>query len=183
MRARPFIKWAKTEDATTAIEFSMLAVPFMLMVVGIIEMALLFTAGVLLQGGVGDAARLVKTGQLQAMGSEDDQREAFLDAVCEQAQYLMECDDLQYQLIRLDSFNDDTTPQVDEDGNMVDPELFDIGEVTAGCTALIRITYLYPLLTPFFGDIFGNYGRSRLLVATAAFETEPYEFDTAEECE
>lgn len=168
--------WRKNEDGSTAVEFALLAVPFMLMVVGIIEMSLMFLAGSLLEGAVGDAARLVRTGQLQTSGSgEAAQKAAFLDAVCDHAGMLLDCDKFVYQVIKIDSFNDDISPKYDENGELIDKDRFDLDEITSGCLAVVRVFYYYPLLTPLLASVFSDSANNtHMLVSTTAFETEPY---------
>jgi hypothetical protein len=166
---------------TTAIEFALLAVPFMLMVVGIIEMSLMFLAGSVLEGSVADASRLIRTGQLQAIGDgEDAQKEAFLDAVCEHSNMLLDCSKFQYQVIKIDSFNDDISPKFDEDGELIDKNRFDLDQISSGCLAVVRVLYYYPLLTPLLADVFSDSpNNTHLLISTTAFETEPYKTDAA----
>jgi Flp pilus assembly pilin Flp len=181
MRLKFARRWRGEEDGATAVEFALLAVPFMLLVVGIIEMSLMFLAGSLLEGAVNDAARLIRTGQLQtAGGSSDDQKEAFLKAVCDHAGMLLDCSRFQYQVIKLDSFNDDITPKFDEDGNLIDKDKFDLDQITSGCIAIVRVMYYYPLLTPLLSTAFSDSpNNTHLLMSTTAFETEPYQFGSA----
>ncbi len=182
MKTRLARAWFRDRGGVAAIEFSMLAVPFMLMVVGIIEMALLFLSGTLLEGGVASGARLIKTGQLQAMpGGQDAQVAAFLNEVCRTAGFVMNCNAFQYQIIKLDSFNDAAPPVVDEDGNLAQPAQYE--DIDAGCIAVVRVSYLYPIYTPFFGSIFSNYPNNRrLLLSTTVFQTEPFEFNSGVNC-
>jgi hypothetical protein len=149
----------------------------MLMVVGIIEMSLMFLAGSVLEGAVADAARLIRTGQLQTMGSgETAQKEAFLKAVCDHSGMLLDCSKFQYQVIKIDSFNDDITPKFDEDGKLIDKDKFDLDEISSGCLAVVRVLYYYPLLTPLLADFLSDSANNtHLLISTTAFQTEPYQ--------
>lgn len=167
-------RWKKKEDGTTAIEFALLAFPFMLTTICILELSIYFATGVLLEGAVQDSARLVRTGQLQQ--STGDPLQEFLDELCDRAWPLMNCDNFEYQLDRLDSFAAASAPVVDTDGRMQPPDQFDIAEVTAGCIALVRVTYPYQFLTPFFGTAWSNYpGNTRLLMSTIVFRVEPFD--------
>ncbi len=164
-------KLARREDGSTAIEFALLAVPFMVTAVGLIELALFFTSASLMEWAVQDAGRLIRTGQLQQTAG--DPLEEFLDAVCDRAGYTMDCDNIQYQVQKLDEFSDND-PAMDEDGNMVPPAQFDVAQITAGCIGLVRVSYPFPFMTPLFGEAWGNYGTSRLIMSTIVFRTEPY---------
>ena len=154
-------------------EFSLVGLPFVLLIVGTIEVCILFTAGALMEGAVYDASRIIRTGQIQDSADAEDR---FMEAICDHAGILLDCDEFQYEVRVLDSFADAAgeEPMVDEEGNLVS-EGFDAGDVSD--IVMIRVSYRYPMMTPLIGDIFGQYGGNRkLLVATTVFQTEPYRF-------
>ncbi len=178
MHMKMFNRWVKKDDGTTAIEFSLLALPFMLSSIALIELALFFVSGSLLEGAVADASRTIRTGQLQANA---DPLTVFLDELCDHAGVFLDCDNFQYQVQKLDDFDDDLTPQIDADGNITPPDLFELDQITAGCMAMVRITYRFQFITPFFGDMWSNYsGNRRLQMATVVFQAEPYDFDVTD---
>ena len=172
MSWRRFTGWGRGTEGTTAIEFSLLAVPFMFFVMGIIELSMMFLGEAVLNGAVYDASRAIRTGQAQQSA---DPETTFTNVLCNHAQALMDCANLEYQVETLDSFSDaDLAPQLDEDGHMIVPP-FDAGGVSD--IVIIRVTYLYPLMTPGIGQFFADYpGNHKLLMATAVFESEPYDF-------
>ena len=92
--------WKKNDDGSTAVEFSLVGIPFILMVIGIIEMALMFTSQSLLEASTAEAARSIRTGAVQQGGGET----LFQDTLCDYASVFIACDDLQYQVVSLDSF-------------------------------------------------------------------------------
>jgi Flp pilus assembly protein TadG len=79
---KQFRKWRGRESGTTAIEFSLLLMPYLMLSLGIIELSVMFTAASVLEGATGSAARLIRTGQLQQGGSVNPESE-FRDAMCE----------------------------------------------------------------------------------------------------
>lgn len=165
--------WRSDCSAVAAIEFSLMALPFILLVIGIMELSLMFAADSLLHGAVSDAARLVRTGQIQQ--TDGDPEQMFTDALCHHAGMLLNCDRFQYEVHVLDRFDEaDLSPVFDEDGNMASSG-FDPGGVRE--IVLIRVSYLYPLMTPMIGNFFADYpGNQKLLLATTVLETEPYAF-------
>ncbi|MBU0800811.1 MAG: pilus assembly protein [Alphaproteobacteria bacterium] len=166
--------WLKNNEGTTAIEFAILAIPFYLFLIAIIEVALLLANTSILEGAAQDAARLVRTGNIQQ--NVADPEEAFLAAICDHA-IIMDCNLVQYNVTTLDSFDDaaESAATYDEDGNMEDTG-FVVGG--SGDIVMIRVSYLYPLMTPLIGRFFSNYpGNRRLLMSTVVLQTEPYEFD------
>ena len=105
-----------------------------------------------------------------------DAEQQFADTICDHAGVLLDCDQFQYDVRVLGSFDDanDADAMVDEDGNLVG-QGFDSGGVSD--IVMVRVSYRYPMMTPLIGDIFGQYANnSRLLIATTVFQSEPYQF-------
>tara|TARA_B100000508_G_scaffold8106_1_gene5913 strand:+ start:64 stop:630 length:567 start_codon:yes stop_codon:yes gene_type:complete len=170
--------FVKEESGVAAVEFSLVGLPFIFMIVGVIEMSMMFASQSLLEYGTSQGARLIRTGQVQQGGGED----AFRDAVCDAVSItvdrgFIDCDDVQYQVITLDDFSDaadEPPPEFDEDGNLED-QGFDAGEVND--IVMIRVAYRYPILTPLMGTLLtNNSDNSRIMVSTTVLQTEPYEF-------
>lgn len=166
--------WKKEEDGVTAIEFGFLAVPFIFMTVGILEVSLMFAGGNLLEGAVADAARLVKTGQIQQSGGDEN---TFRQALCESAPVLINCNDVQFEVIPVGSgsfFDTGSLPaQYDADGNF-QSRGFDAGGVND--VMLIRAVYDYPIITPLVGQVITGGVGTMPMMSTIIFQTEPYEF-------
>ena len=173
-----FRRYIDRRDGTTAIEFSLLAVPFMLTCISLIELSLYFASASMLESAAQSSARLIKTGQLQQ--TTGDPLTEFLDEVCNQAGFLMDCSKFQYQVIKMNDFNSDTTPTLDSDGNMTPPDQFEVNSMTAGCVGLVRITYPFQFITPFFSSVWGEYGGTRIIMSTVAFQVEPYDFNVTD---
>ncbi len=170
-----FREWARQNHGSTAVEFSMVGIPFILMIIGIIEMAMMFTAQSLLQESTFTAARLIRTGQLQQSGG--DKQQMFRDAVCDFAELLIPCADIQFQVKNVPSFADadDIPPTYDANGNLQDTG-FDPGEEND--VVLVRVVYNYPILTPMMAPILSNTGASkRRMISTIVLQTEPYKTD------
>lgn len=167
-------KWFRDIGGTTAVEFSLVGIPFILMIVGTIEMALMFTAQSVLQESTFTASRLIRTGQLQ-LSEEGDREEMFRDAVCGFSEMLIPCDDIQFSVQSVPSFADadDMPPEFDEDGNMINTE-FDPGG--ANGVVLVRVSYNYPVRTPLMQPVLSNRsGGVRTMLSTIVLQAEPYE--------
>lgn len=166
--------WRKREDGTTAIEFGFLAVPFVMMAVGILEVSLMFAGGNLFEGAVSDAARLIKTGQIQQNGGDEN---TFRDAICASATVLIKCEDVEFEVVPVGSgsFFDvaELSAQYGEDGAF-QGRGFNAGGVND--VMLVRAIYDYPLMTPLVGSIITGGGGTMRMVSTIVFQTEPYEF-------
>jgi hypothetical protein len=174
---RRFLKWvrewARNDTASTAVEFSLVAVPFTYILIGIIEISLMFGASSVLNGATNDAARLIRTGQAQTSA---DPEVTFRDMLCSSASALIRCDRLRYEVIEIPSFESfaNFPPSFNEDGDL-ESQGFDAGGVNT--TVLIRTAYRYRFMTPFLGQVLSDAsGNSRLMMSTVVLQTEPYEF-------
>jgi Flp pilus assembly protein TadG len=154
------------------VEFALLAIPYIFLVVGIIELAIMFAGASLLEGATNSAARLIRTGQLQQNGG--DPETVFRDALCDYATALIDCANVTIEAIPVDSFFDvaDFEPVYDADGNL-QPQGFDPGGSNE--RVLIRASYRYTFMTPFIGPLLGGPDGSILFMSTIVLQIEPYE--------
>jgi len=167
-------KWWRRDEGVTAVEFSMVAVPFIFLTVGIIEMALVFTSQSVLQESTFTASRLIRTGQLQQSPSAG-QEEMFRDAVCDFAELLIPCNKIQFQVVEVPSFDDadEDPPEFDEEGNLLETP-FDPG--IENSIVVIRVVYNYPIRTPMMQPLLANRESGvRTMMSTIVLQTEPYE--------
>ncbi len=165
------------EEGTTAIEFSLLFIPYFFMMLGVFELSIMYASASLLEGATNAAARLIRTGQLQE--SVEDPDVVFRNRLCQYAVALIPCDDVTIEAIPLDSFAayDDMEPEYDEDGNLVS-QGFDAGGSSS--RVLVRVAYRYHMLTPLIGNLLAGPGGSRLFVSTIVLQSEPYDFAGAD---
>ncbi len=163
----------------TGVEFALVGVPFILLLIGIIEICMMFTTETLLQGGMNNAARMIRTGQIQQMGV-NDQETAFRDALCQQIGMLVDCDELGIESINIGSFENAANfpPQFNEDG-VFEPAGFDAGGVND--VVLMRVAYNYHMMTPIIAQLFTGGKGSRLMMNTQILQIEPYDFEEAAE--
>ncbi len=166
-------RWLRGEDAATAVEFALVAFPFTYLLIGIIEMSVMFAAMSTLDAATNDAARLIRTGQVQQ--TNGDPQQMFEDLLCERASVFLPCDGIQYEVITMSGFSDfgSFPASYDEDGNLQSLG-FNPGSVDD--VVLIRAAYRYPLLTPLLGTVFSDGpNNTKLMVTTVVLETEPYD--------
>ena len=166
-------KYFRSEEGTTAIEFSLLAIPFFMLVFGIIELSLMFASATLLEGATSNAARLVRTGQLQ---QNADPQAAFEQALCDYATVLIRCEDIVVEAQTMSSFSDfdEMAPTYDDDGNM-ESQGFDAGG--SGDRILILTFYNYTMMVPFVGRLLAGPDNKMPFMSTIVLQTEPYEAD------
>jgi hypothetical protein len=101
----------------------------------------------------------------------------FRDMLCQRTNALLNCDNIQYEVVRMGSFSDFASfpATFDDDGNLL-AQGFDPGGVDD--VILIRTVYRYPMLTPLVGRLLADGpNNSKLLVSTVVLETEPYDVE------
>jgi Flp pilus assembly protein TadG len=159
----------RQQDGAAAVEFGLVAAPFLALLFAIMETALIFFAGQTLETAVADSARLIMTGQAQSQGLT---QATFKNAVCAKIYGLFDCANGLYVDVRTyTSFSGASAPPspLDANGNFV-PTQFNPGGPSD--IVVVRLFYQWPVYVSLL-DKMGSSGK-RLLVATAAFRNEPY---------
>ena len=166
-------RFARKEDGAAAVEFAMVAAPFLALVFAILETALIFFAGQVLETATTDSARLIMTGQAQKGGFNQEQ---FKQEVCKRVYGLFDCEGgIKVDVRTYSSFSaPDMSKPIDQNGNVTfQPEYQPGGP---GDIIVVRLLYEWPVWISLLGlnlsDLSGN---KRLLMATAAFRNEPYQ--------
>ncbi len=171
MLKRLLARFITRKEGTTAVEFAMIAMPFFALLFGVIETALVFFASATLENGVHEAARLVRTGQLQINGGGLSQ---FRQTVCDNAPILSDCVNSLYVDVR--KFQDFTSINVSnpiQNGQLQNNFQFTPG--VGEDVILVRVFYVWDVNAPFIGTFLANMNDGqRLLSAAAAFRNEPF---------
>ena len=109
-------RFARQQDGAAAVEFALVAAPFLALIFAIMETAIVFFSGQALETAVADASRLIMTGQAQTQGLSQT---AFKNAVCAQIYGLFDCQNGVYVDVKtFSSFTNVTMPSpVDSQGN------------------------------------------------------------------
>jgi Flp pilus assembly protein TadG len=169
-------RWLADRRGVTAIEFGMVAMPFLLLLYGIIGVGLYFFTTFTLENAVEQASRLLRTGQAQQAGMTASQ---FKAKVQEFSPGFIDANKLRVNVQNYadsDAITADNTPKcLDTDRSLIDAPAFSSG--TASETLLVIVCYEwdYGKRIPFWN--FGNMGsdnKSVLIQAATTFRTEPY---------
>jgi Flp pilus assembly protein TadG len=162
----------RQQDGAAAVEFGLVAAPFLALVFAIIETAVVFFAGQALETAVADSSRLIMTGQAQTQSFD---AAAFKNAVCAKIYGLFNCaSGVSVDVQTFTSFsNVSNTNPVDASGNFnLNPSYNPGGP---GDIVMVRLFYQYPVYVSLLGFNLSNVnGGKRLLAATAVFRNEPY---------
>ena len=172
LTARTARRLIKQQDGAAAVEFALVAAPFLALVFAIMETAVVFFAGQALETAVADSSRLIMTGQAQTQGLSAS---GFKNAVCAKIYGLFDCQNGVYVDVKtFTSFGSVSMPTpVDGSGNFQNNFSYQPGG--PGDIVVVRLFYQYPVYVSLLGFNLSNVnGGKRLLAATAAFRNEPY---------
>jgi Flp pilus assembly protein TadG len=164
--------FAGEEDGTAAIEFGLVAMPFLALVFAIIETALVFFANQVLESAAADSARLIMTGQAQTQGLNQD---TFKQKVCSRIYGLFDCNSGVYvDVQKFSKFADaNLSTPLDANGNL-DTSSFKYSPGGPGDIVVVRLMYQWPMFVSMLG-LSNMSNNNRLMIATAAFRNEPYQ--------
>jgi Flp pilus assembly protein TadG len=169
----PARRFARAQNGTAAVEFALVAAPFLALVFAILETALIFFAGQTLEAAASDSARLIMTGQAQTSGySQSD----FKTAVCNRlAGGLFDCTNGVYVDVKTYTTFTSITATPPITNGQLDTTNMAYTPGGPGDIVVVRLYYQWPIYVSMFGDNLSNLnGNKRLLVATSVFRNEPY---------
>jgi Flp pilus assembly protein TadG len=177
-RARQFLR---NRDGATAIEFSLVALPFFALLFAIIETALIFWSSQVLETAVADAARRIYTGQFQNENSDplltpDQIAARFREDICARVTALFACNDLVAVDVRsfAGAFPSQGLPLPVNDGEF-DASSFGYQSSGPSDIVVVRAAMAYPILIALMNPAQSNLNNGkRLIMATTAFRNEPF---------
>lgn len=164
-----------TKRASAAVEFSLVAAPFVAVLLALFEVALVFIASEVLEVGVDQTSRAIMTGQAQKSNMTASQ---FATALCAKVNVFFSCGGLMVNVQAYDSFSTaSATPPTltfNSKGQVTNGWQFQPG--TQGQIVVVQVMYQWPVILGPLGFTLANLANgNRLLVATAAFKNEPYQ--------
>jgi Flp pilus assembly protein TadG len=170
--ARIACRFMRRQDGSAAVEFALVAAPFLALTFAILETAMIFFAGQTLEATAADSARLIMTGQAQTSGfSKAD----FKTAVCARVYGLFDCaNGMTIDVKTYSNFSSvNNTPPVVNGTLDTSQAVYNPGGPS--CIVVVTLYYQWPIYVSMFSDNLSNLnGNKRLLVATSVFRNEPY---------
>lgn len=174
-------RFGQNSSGATALEFAIVAGPFLALVFGILAVALVFVGNMTLENAVDQGARLIRTGEAQSQGFDAGK---FQSEVCKYLTAPLSCGGLKLDVKKCSSFGAcQPTNPLDGNGNLKSGFSYDPG--VGGDVVIVRAFYEWDLMgklpvirlwshqsidTRFSNMADGN----RLLIATAVFRNEPF---------
>ncbi|MDP3855655.1 TadE/TadG family type IV pilus assembly protein [Phenylobacterium sp.] len=169
-------RFAREKRGATAVEFAIIAIPFMMLMFGVIEIGMVLLISATLDTAVEFAARNVRTGEFQQGGavSKDD----FKGLVCRNMTWLQgSCPArIIVESQTFDTYTNarDSTAAVAATFDPATPRCWSVGAPRD--IVLMRVYYQWDLFTPMLNSSLENMGGGkRLIVSSSAFRNEPYD--------
>jgi len=173
LRVKTVRRFAKGEEGVAAVEFGIVAAPFLALLFAIMETALVFFADQVLETAAADSARMIMTGQAQALGWDQVK---FKEDACKRTNGLFDCAGLQIDVKAYSGgFSSvGNAKPVDANGNL-QVSGFGYQPGSACSIVVVRLMYQWPVYAAVLGfNLADLTGSKRLLMATAAFRNEPF---------
>jgi Flp pilus assembly protein TadG len=179
-RGNRFAAFIKDRKAATAVEFALVAAPFLAITVALIQTFLIFFAQAMLETITRNMGRSIMTGQVQ---TQQMTQAAFLTQLCNQGSFLFKCATgtanglmVDVQVVTGDNWSSANVgmPSLTYNGNGTVGNSWQFNPGNAGDVVVVRVMYLWPV---FFGPIAFNMANqangTRMIMASAAFQNEP----------
>jgi len=184
---------ANATRGSAAIEFAFVAPAFFVLLLGIMEVGIMFFAQFTMQNSVMTAARLIRTGTAQATafasapkcsggvggtgpgGAYASSQQWFKDQICCGISGLLDCTNLHVDVEKSNGFGSTFTSNTDSNGLYI-PVTDNYPATLAACdVVLVRASYTWKVQTPGTTWFLVNMANgAHLISATSAFRTEPY---------
>lgn len=165
-------RFVRKQDGAAAVEFALVAVPFLALTFAILETALVFFAGQTLEAAVTDASRLIMTGQAQTASYTASD---FKNAVCARIYGLFDCTGGMYVDVKNYSDFSSISNTAPVTNGTFDSSKTGFQMAGPNCIQVVTLYYQWPIYVTMLGNNLSNLnGGNRLLAATAVFRNEPY---------
>jgi Flp pilus assembly protein TadG len=164
----------RREDGAAAVEFGLVAAPFIALLFALVEAMLVFFAGRLLDVAVAQSSRQILTGSAQASNMTAS---GFATAVCQNVYALFTCSKFMIDVETYASFSAANTSAptltFDVNGNVTNTWQFAPGGQND--IVVVQVMYQWPVFLGPLGLNLSNLANgNRLLVGTSVFKNEPY---------
>jgi Flp pilus assembly protein TadG len=171
----------RDESGSAAVEFALVAMPFLLFVLGTIGMGLYFLAGTSLEYGAESAARKIRTGEAEKgeNGSSTPMKVSrFRELVCSGAGPAIDCSKMTVHVSSAKEWSGITPPSCTDAPTGVENEQISKYSGTAGDVVLVTLCYRWDMAKNFssflkLGSGPGGTGDT-IIQASTAFKNEPY---------
>ena len=166
-------RFLAAREGATAVEFSLIALPFFALLFGTLELGMYFMASTTIDTAAMNSARKIRTGQMQTGGSNN--AASFKSDVCSNMSWLSSSDctaNLQVDVRTFSTFSGITVTPPTTAG-AIDPAKLQYNAGASCDIVLVRVFYPYTLVAPTLEPGMADLGATKKLITSAvAFRNE-----------
>jgi Flp pilus assembly protein TadG len=167
-------RYRRADSGITALEFGLVAAPFIWVLCVVFETGLMLFAEYIIENGTIQAGRLIRTGQVQSQGISQGR---FRELVCGSLTKVLDCQSkLHVDVRRFPDFSSIDLPP-SRNGDQLSPEVTTQAQFQPGNpleVVVVRVFYDWRLFTPGI-TLLANLAKDRrVLTAATAFRNEPF---------
>ncbi|MEM8988394.1 MAG: TadE/TadG family type IV pilus assembly protein [Pseudomonadota bacterium] len=168
-------RFIKDKRGSTALEFGLVSLPFLGLVMSVIEVGMLYFTSAAVDDAVQATSRLIRTGQVQADNlSQDD----FRQLICDRLSSFGPCSSkLTVEVRNFSNFSGLPNDAPVCSNSSSSTTSYDPG--SSGEVIMVRVCYVYKIFTPGLGINLADFGQDeKAVVSTLVFRNEPFSFLT-----
>lgn len=162
-------RFGRDRSGASAVEFAIVAFPFIVLVLGLFEVALISFGSFVLDSATDQASRLIRTGQ-----ASNFNKEQFRQAVCDRLTSPIGCDaSLKIDVQKFSNFSSiQLAEPLDKDGKVRSDFAFDPGGKSE--VVVVRVFYEWPLIGKVPGGMGNMPNGNYMMISTSTFRNEPF---------
>lgn len=167
-----FKRFGRERRGATTVEFAFVAIPFMALVFGVLELGMVFLVSTTLENATDTVSRRIRTGQFQAAGGN---KATFKSAICTEMSWLA-ADCATKLFVDVKTFPKFSAVTVTIPTTDAQLKLEPFTEGGPEDIVVVRTYYQWSLITPLMNKSLETIAGSgkRLISSTATFRNEPY---------
>lgn len=177
-RRRGFLaRFARNRSGSTAVEFTLLSIPFAVLVFAILESCISFAGQQVMSNVTDDIARQIRTGQLKPGPALTEA--TLKEMICDRLEIVVAegCPGLEVDLQEYDTFAEAAAVRIkltsDRDLDTAD---FEVDPGLSMSKNMLRVFYKWPVITDFMSKLVSNIkGGKTLHFATVTWQNEPFD--------
>lgn len=175
-RHRLLGRFAQDRDGATAVEFTLLALPFALLVFAILESCIAFAGQQVMANATDTVARQIRTGQLRPADVSETEVK---NRLCEQMGVLAVGDCQSNMIVDLreyPTFAEAAKQRIKFANNDIDTTGFAVKSGKSMSKNMMRVFYKWPVMTDFLAKSMSNLsGNKTLHFTTVTWQNEPFD--------
>lgn len=176
---KPLKSFFKATGGAAAVEFALVALPFFFLLMGILQIGLIFFVQTDLDNASAEARRLIRTGEFQAANGATGTAAAtaFENEICNNAATITNCqNNLAVDVNVVPDYSNVTyTNRINQSTGQFDDSLQSINAGVGSDIVVVTISYKWPLYVPLVDQIFANTSTGdQVLMSTIVFRNEPF---------